>query len=71
MLEDHCSMVMSNSAYEIKENILKAHMHNKKYVPTLLKSEDLQYALYDKNKNLISIYSFKATIEKGFSSISK
>ncbi len=53
MLEDHCSMEMSNSAYEIKENILNAYMNHQKFVPTPLKTEGLQYALYDRDKNLI------------------
>lgn len=53
MLEEHCSMEMSNSAYVIKENIMNAYMHNKKYVPTPLKTQGLQYALYDKDKKVI------------------
>lgn len=66
MLEDHCSMEMSNSAYEIKENILNSYMNNQKFVPTPLKTQGLQYALYDKNKNVI--YS---TLEESISDFSK
>lgn len=54
-LEDHCSMEMSNSAYEIKENILNSYMNNEEFVPKPLNVVGLQYALYDKNKK--EIYS--------------
>lgn len=50
MLEEHCSMQMHNSAYEIKEHILKAYMNQEKFVPKPLKTQGLQYALFDKNQ---------------------
>lgn len=53
MLDDHCSMEMSNSAYEIKENILNSYMNNQKYVPEPLKTQGLQYALYDESYRVI------------------
>lgn len=53
MLEENCSMEMSNSAYLIKDNIMKAYMHKKQYIPEPLQSLGLQYALYDKDKEVI------------------
>ena len=66
MLDDHCSMVMSNSAYELKEHILKSYMHNQEFVPKPLKTKGLQYALYDKNQKVI--YS---TLEESVTDFSK
>lgn len=66
MLEDHCSMEMSNSAYEIKESILQAHMNHEKYVPIKLKTPGLQYALYDSNQKVIF-----STLEEEITDFSK
>lgn len=53
MVTEHCSMQMSNASNEIKANILNAYMNHEEYSPKKLKSEAIQYALYDKNRNLL------------------
>jgi len=57
---DSCSMEMSNSSMHIKSDILNSYMKHKKYIPKKLENEDIRYALYDEDKNVI--YSY---LEKG------
>ena len=55
MFNNQCSITMQNAAQKIKTDILKAHMDNKTYLPSKLKNEMLNYALYTKDKK--EIYS--------------
>jgi len=57
---DSCSMEMSNSSMHIKSDILNSYMKHKKYIPKKLENEDIRYALYDEDKNVV--YSY---LEKG------
>ncbi|AXH10181.1 two-component sensor histidine kinase [Malaciobacter halophilus] len=56
---EHCNMQMSNAANEIKAHILNSYMNKKELTPIKLKQKDIQYALFDKNKNLIFSNMYK------------
>jgi two-component system OmpR family sensor kinase len=55
-LENTCSMELSNASMEIKTDILNAYMHHKEYEPKELKKEEIKFALFSKNKELIYSY---------------
>ncbi|AXH15473.1 two-component sensor histidine kinase [Malaciobacter mytili LMG 24559] len=50
---EHCNMQMSNAANEIKANILNAYMNKTELMPINLKDKNIQYALFDKDKNIL------------------
>ncbi len=50
---EHCNMQMSNAANEIKANILNAYMNKTELMPISLKDKNIQYALFDKDKNIL------------------
>ena len=55
-LEDTCNMELSHASMEIKTDIMDSYMHNKKFVPKQLEKDEIRYALFDKDKNLIYSY---------------
>ena len=52
-LKNSCSMELYNSSMSIKNEILNKYMKNDKFVPFELMNEDIKYAIYDKDKNII------------------
>lgn len=46
-------MELYNSSMSIKNEILNKYMKNDKFVPFELMNEDIKYAIYDKDKNII------------------
>lgn len=55
-IERTCSMELNNASMGIKTDILNSYMHNKSFVPKKLEKDELRYALFDKDKNLIFSY---------------
>ncbi|MFA9374469.1 MAG: sensor histidine kinase [Poseidonibacter sp.] len=53
---DTCSMQMNNASMHIKSEIINSHIKNRKFNPRVLNNENLRYALYDKDKNVIFSY---------------
>lgn len=52
-LKNSCSMELYNSSMSIKNEILNKYMKNDKFVPFELMNEDIKYAIFDKDKNII------------------
>ena len=48
MLDQHCSMEMTNAANVLRGDIMKAKMEHKEYEPRKLKQDNLKYGLFDK-----------------------
>lgn len=55
-LENTCSMALGNASMQIKTDILNSYMHHEKFVPKKLEKDELRYALFDENKELIYSY---------------
>lgn len=56
MLEESCTMELKNSAMQIKTEILNKYMKNEEFYPIKLAKENIKYALFDKNKEVIFSY---------------
>ncbi len=55
-LENTCNMELSHASMGIKNDIMDSYMHNKEFVPKHLDKDEIKYALFDKDKNLIYSY---------------
>jgi two-component system OmpR family sensor kinase len=55
-LEASCTMELKNASMQIKNDILNAHMHHKNFVPKKLEKNNINYAIFDKDKS--PIYSY-------------
>ena len=56
MLEDSCSMELSNASMHIKSEIMNKYMKNQEFNAKKLDNLNIKYGLFDKNKNLIFSY---------------
>jgi len=52
-LEKTCNMQLTNESMKIKTAILNSYMKHEKYIPKRIKTKNIKYALYDKDKKLI------------------